>query len=150
MLKINRNTADGKPKYEYVLCSIPDFQPDKIEQAIDTLFAEGPESRIAVRLSSINDVGVIDDEKIFIYDSYTDALEMINEYEYSKNITVEVFEINLNGYSHILHKCFDGTCYSRYAQPKFHEWDYEVLAWNILLNTNEVSTEYGKYRNRNK
>ena len=91
-------------------------------------------SKIAVKVLKTDDNGVVKGAELYIYDSYINALEQINNNEFDKNIAVEVFEINYHGYAHIMYKAFDGICYIRYAHPKFHK--YELSTVRYLYDTN--------------
>lgn len=80
-------------------------------------------SKIAVEVLKTTDRGVVEKAELYIYDSYINALEGINQNEYNSNTAVEVFEINYYGFAHMMYKTFDGVCYSRYAHPEFHKYD---------------------------
>jgi hypothetical protein len=98
------------------------------ENLLEKIFANDKSaSKIAVEISKTTDRGVVEEEEIYIYDSYINALEEINKNEYNKNIAVEVFEINYHGYAHMMYKAFDGVCYSRYAHPSFYKYDLCVV-----------------------
>ena len=90
---------------------------------LNKIFETNDSPRIAVSVRKTDDVGYVSSNDIFIYDSYTDALGKINEFEYSNNTSVDVYEINHDGYSSILSKTYSGVCYSRFAGVKFHMYE---------------------------
>ena len=99
---------------------------DLLVQIFGHLFSRA--TRIVVKGESTDDRGVVKDfTEYFVYKSYTDALDKINKLEYSKNVAVEVFEISVVGYSHMFYKTFDGTNYSRLAQPHFIRYDLSTV-----------------------
>ena len=93
------------------------------ENLLEKIFTDKSSSKIAVEVLKTTDRGVVEKAELYIYDSYINALECINQNEYSKSIAVEVFEINYYGFAHMMYKTFDGVCYSRYAHPEFHKYD---------------------------
>ncbi len=90
---------------------------------LSKIFETNDSPRIAVSVHKTDDVGYVSSNDIFIYDSYTDALGKINEFEYSNNTSVDVYEINQIGYSSILSKIYNGVCYSRLAGVKLHKYE---------------------------
>ena len=85
--------------------------------ARNNIFKDNYEShKISITVNSIKD-GYINTSDIYVFDSYVDALETINSYEYSDK-AVEVNEIGCDHYTHLMWKSSDTYNYSRLAQPK--------------------------------
>ena len=102
-------------------------------------------SKIAVAVSNTSEVGSYSHYDVYVYDSYTNALDKINELEYKPNTAVNVIEMNVNGYSSIFDKTFDGVCYSRLAHVKFHSWDAFDVRKMWDLKTDDYVVEYIEY-----
>ena len=99
---------------------------------LNKIFETNDSPRIAVSVRKTDDVGYVSSNDIFIYDSYTDSLEKINKFEYSRNTSVDVYEINQIGYSSIFTKAYNSVCYSRLAGVKLHK--YELSDVRKLFN----------------
>lgn len=71
-----------------------------------------------VKLDYCNSKGEIDHSEILFYRSFTQANETLNKHEYSPNMAVELYVVDETTSTAVLHKCFDGTNYSRLAHCK--------------------------------
>lgn len=117
------------------------------EIALNTIFKDNPsDSKIAVLVSETDACGTYSHIDIYVYDSYTNALNQINELEYKSNTSVNVIEMNVKGYSDIFYKCFDGVCYSRLAQVSFHHWDKFFVRKLWDLESDIYSAKYIQYK----
>lgn len=91
---------------------------------LDKIFENNPGgSKIAVSVVPTDAGGSYTHYDMYVYDSYTNALDMLNKLEYERNTAVSVIEMNRIGYSYIMDKCYNGNGYSRLAQVAFHRWD---------------------------
>jgi len=100
---------------------------------LERIFESDESSKIAVIVNRITDDGYILNRDIYIYNTYTDALSTINQFEYSSNVGVTVYEINRNGYTHMMMKLSDSTGYRRLAQPSYTR--YEVSNIRSMFDT---------------
>ncbi|MBR6289255.1 MAG: hypothetical protein IKR19_07970 [Acholeplasmatales bacterium] len=121
---------------------------DTISNVLDEVFKTNPSaSKIVVSVSATDDGGSYSHSDLFVYDSYTNALDKINSLEYSHNTAVEVIEANVKGYSAIMYKSFDGTGYSRLANVHFNYWDRFKLSrqlWDVKADIYTVNYEMYK------
>lgn len=92
--------------------------------------------KVAVRIEKVADDGFILLSEIHIFNSYIDALRLINKNEYSNNIYVEVYEIKKYTsmslevqytYVHMLYKIYDSSNYARLAQPEESKIEINIL-----------------------
>ncbi len=111
----------------------------------DTFGTHPSGSKIAVKVTPTDIAGCYDLFNVYVYDSYANALDKINELEYKSNTAVEVLEINASGYSHIMCKYFDGVCYSRLAQVKFQPWEKSHIKKLIDNDAVVYKVNYIKY-----
>ena len=101
---------------------------------LDEIFKPNPSaSKIVVSVSATDDGGSYSHSDVFVYDSYTNALDKINSLEYSHNTAVDVTEANVRGFSLIQEKIFNGTGYSRSANVHFNYWDIFIARqlWDV-------------------
>ena len=116
------------------------------QSILKEIFKDDPSgSKIVVYVAATEAGGVYSHLDVYVYDSYTNALEKINSLEYSPNTLVEVVEANVKGYSELLYKCHDGVCYSRLAQVHFQPWDMFKARrlWDVSADVYTV--EYLQY-----
>ena len=104
------------------------------EMLLKNIFSDPGSSKVAVTVSPTDDVGMYDHIDVYIFDSYVNALDLINKYEYTINVAVNVAEINYRGYAEMLYKIFDSNNYSRLADVKFVEYNLSCL--RKLFDTN--------------
>ena len=104
------------------------------EMLLKNIFSDPGSSKVAVTVSPTDDVGMYDHIDVYIFDSYVNALDLINKYEYTINVAVNVAEINYHGYAEMLYKIFDSNNYSRLADVKFVEYNLSCL--RKLFDTN--------------
>ena len=101
---------------------------------IERIFESDKSSKIAVIVDRIADDYSISNRDIYIYNTYADALKTINQYEYSINVVVIVYEIDHNGYTHMMMKYSDLIGYRRLCQPSHIE--YSLSDIRNMFDTN--------------
>lgn len=81
----------------------------------------------AVMVNKTDESGVIDNSDLYIFPHYSNCCEILNKYEYSKDVSVELFVVTKNTKTHVKYKCFDGCCYSSFANanPENHYPDIQ-------------------------
>ncbi len=104
------------------------------KDALERIFESNESSKIAVVIDRIADDCHISNRDIYIYNTYTDALSTINQYEYSNGVVVTVYEIDRSGYTHMMVKYSDSIGYRRLAQPSYTR--YEVSNIRNMFDTN--------------
>lgn len=107
---------------------------------IDRIFPNGNESKIVVCVENTIANGLVERASLGVFDTYINALETINKFEYSQNTAVEVYEANKKGFAEILYKTYDAACYHRYSGVKFRK--YSLSDMRHLFDTKAVLNVY--------
>lgn len=72
----------------------------------------------AIMVNHTDEACSVDKSDLYIFSSYSDCCEILNKYEYSNNVSVELFIVTKNTKTHVKYKYFDGCCYSSFAGAK--------------------------------